>query len=215
MTRIIAGAAKGRTLHVPDGDATRPTSDRAREALFSRLEHDGWLEGTRVLDLYAGTGALGLEAASRGAGSVLLVERAAPAVRSARRNAEALLSALSVAGTAGTGGAARTIAVRAASVGAVLAEGPGGAGYDLVLADPPYSATDDEVSAVLDALVGRGWLAPDALVVVERARRAPCPRWPAALEALDVRRYGEAALWSARTLTAAASSPPEPPRPLG
>lgn len=194
MTRIIAGAAKGRTLHVPDGEATRPTSDRAREALFSRLEHDGWLEGTRVLDLYAGTGALGLEAASRGAGSVLLVERAAPAVRSARRNAEALLAALSVVG------APAGIAVRAASVGAVLAEGPGGAGYDLVLADPPYSATEDEVAAVLDALVGQGWLAPDALVVLERARRAPSPRWPTALEALDVRRYGEAALWSARTV---------------
>ena len=202
MTRIIAGAAKGRTLHVPDGEATRPTSDRAREALFSRLEHDGWLEGTRVLDLYAGTGALGLEAASRGAGSVLLVERAVPAVRCARRNAEALLSALSVAGTTGATAAPAGVAVRAGSVGAVLAEGPGGAPYDLVLADPPYSATEDEVAAVLDALVGRGWLAPDALVVLERARRAPSPRWPSVLEALDVRRYGEAALWSARTAPA-------------
>ena len=193
MTRIIAGAAKGRTLLVPPGEGTRPTSERAREALFSRLEHDGWLEGTRVLDLYAGTGALGLEAASRGAGFVLLVERAAPAVRSARRNAEALLPALSAAGGPESG-----VAVRAGSVGAVLAEGPGDP-YDLVLADPPYSATEDEVAAVLDALVHRGWLAPDALVVVERARRAPSPRWPPALEALDVRRYGEAALWSART----------------
>lgn len=186
MTRIIAGAAKGRTLLVPPGGDTRPTSERAREALFSRLGHDGWLEGSRVLDLYAGTGALGLEAASRGAASVLLVERAAPAVRAALRNAE-------VVGPAGR------VEVRAAAVAAVLATGPAGPAYDLVLADPPYDAGEGEVAAVLDALVARGWLAEDAMVVVERGRRAPGPRWPDALEALDVRRYGEAALWSART----------------
>ncbi len=195
MTRIITGAAKGRSLHVPPGEGTRPTSDRAREALFSRLEHDGWVEGSRVLDLYAGTGALGLEAASRGAVAVLLVERAQPAVRAARRNAELLAAA-----------GAGAVEVRAGAVATVLAAGPAGAPFDLVLADPPYEVDEDDLAAVLDALA-RGWLADDALVVVERGRRAPQPRWPSVLEALDVRRYGEAALWSARTADGTAGSP--------
>ncbi len=195
MTRIIAGAAKGRTLLVPPGEGTRPTSDRAREALFSRLEHDGWVEGSRVLDLYAGTGALGLEAASRGAAAVLLVERAQPAVRAARRNAHALAAA-----------GATSVEVRAGPVTTVLAAGLEAVGaarpFDLVLADPPYDVDEVELGGVLDALT-RGWLARDALVVVERGRRSPQPRWPAVLEPLDVRRYGEAALWSARTAEAA------------
>jgi 16S rRNA (guanine966-N2)-methyltransferase len=195
VTRIIAGAGKGRSLLVPRGGATRPTADKVREALFSRLEHGGWLEGTRVLDLYAGTGALGLEAASRGAAEVLLVERAPAAVDACRRNAAALAST-------GVDG----VSVRAASVSSVLAGGTG-VRYDLVLLDPPYDAGEQALAGVLAALVG-GWLADDALVVLERGARSPRPTWPPGLEAEEERRYGETALWFARTTPLAPAERP-------
>src|ERR671933_2420185 len=108
VTRIVAGAAGGRRLRVPRG-ATRPTSDRVREALFSRLEHEVDLDGARVLDLYAGSGALGLEAASRGAAAALLVDSAPAAAAACRANAADL--------------ALPGVAVRAAPVAAVLAAG--------------------------------------------------------------------------------------------
>ena len=195
MTRIIAGTAKGRTLLVPRGGATRPTADKVREALFSRLEHGGWVEGAAVLDLYAGSGALGLEAASRGAERVLLVERAPAAVDACRRNA-ALLAA------AGVGAA---VAVRPGPVSSVLAGGTD-LRYDLVLLDPPYDAGEQALAGVLAALVD-GWLADDALVVLERSARSPVPGWPPGLEAEEERRYGETALWFGRTT---ALEPPEP-----
>jgi 16S rRNA (guanine966-N2)-methyltransferase len=182
VTRIIAGAAGGRRLQVPAGRDTRPTSDRVREALFSRLEHEGWLDGAHVLDLYAGSGALGLEAASRGAGEVVLVESARGAAATIRRNVAAL-------GLAG-------VRVSEAKVERWL-DRPAEAAFDVVLADPPYPVTDDAVDAVLGLLVAHGWLADQALVVVERASRSRGPHWPAPLEAVGERAYGETRLWFA------------------
>ncbi len=186
MTRVIAGVAGGRRLEVPRS-ATRPTSDRVREALFSRLEHERDLRGAVVLDLFAGSGALGLEAASRGAGRVLLVDSAAPAAASCRRNAEAL-------GLPG-------VTVHAVAAATALAAGPAAAGLagedavDVALLDPPYDLAEDALTAVLVALAARRWLAGDAHVVVERARRAPEPSWPKGLVRTDERRYGDTVLW--------------------
>lgn len=181
MTRIIGGAAGGRRLQTPRGDATRPTSDRVREALFSSLESwAGSLSGLRVLDLYAGSGALGLEAWSRGAAVVTLVE-------SDRRTAAVVAANARAIGC--------TVAdVVASSVATTLARPPA-APYDLVLADPPYPLPDEGVAADLAALVEHGWLAPGALVVVERSRRSPEPAWPDGIEAGRQRRYGETTLW--------------------
>lgn len=182
MTRIIAGTAGGRRLQVPPGRDTRPTSDRVREALFSRLEHDGWLDATRVLDLYAGSGALGLEAVSRGARAGVLVEEGRAAAGTIRRNVTA-------SGLSG-------VSVVAARVERVLARPPEQP-FDLVLADPPYPLDDDALADVLDLLVRRGWLATRAAVVVERASRSPEPRWPDGLVGTGGRAYGETRLWFA------------------
>lgn len=183
MTRIIGGALGGRRIKTPPGSATRPTSDRVREALFSMLESRDAVRGAHVLDLYSGSGALGLEAASRGARSVTLVESDRRAAAVARGNAESL-------------GLAQ-VSVRAGSVERVLAGTPGYAA-DLVLADPPYDMPEDALAEVLARLTGSGWLAPGALLVVERSTRAPEPRWPAGLVAEGHRPYGETALWFAR-----------------
>ncbi|MEY9213562.1 16S rRNA (guanine(966)-N(2))-methyltransferase RsmD [Thermobifida halotolerans] len=182
MTRIIAGAAGGRRLAVPDGRTTRPTSDRVREALFaSALSDLGSFTGLRVLDLYAGSGAIGLEALSRGAAHALLVEADRRAAAVIRRN---------IARTALPG--ARLVADR---VERVLARGPEEGPYDLVVADPPYAVGDEEVTAVLEALRDHGWLASGALVVVERSSRGDAPRWPDGYLADKARKYGEASLW--------------------
>jgi 16S rRNA (guanine966-N2)-methyltransferase len=160
---------------------TRPTSDRAREGLFATVEAiRGGLEGARVLDLYAGSGAVGLEALSRGAADVLLVEADARAARVIRENAAAL-------GLAG----AHVVHDRAARL---LARGRGElAPRDFVFADPPYRVSDSELARVLSAL--SGWLAPGALVAVERATRSGPPAWPAGYETDRSRRYGEATVW--------------------
>ncbi|CAB4729470.1 unannotated protein [freshwater metagenome] len=183
MTRIIGGSAGGRHLATPRGEATRPTSDRVREALFSALESwFGTWEGVRVLDLYAGSGALGLEACSRGAEHALLVEKD-------RRTAQL------VAANARELGLARARVV-GGTVRSTLAGRPEAA-YDLVLSDPPYPLEDQEVDADLAALVAHGWLADEAMVVVERSRRSPEPRWPAGFGSTRRRKYGETTLWSA------------------
>ncbi|WP_026425381.1 16S rRNA (guanine(966)-N(2))-methyltransferase RsmD [Actinokineospora inagensis] len=177
MTRIVAGVAGGRRLAVPPR-GTRPTADRVREALFSALNAAVDLDGARVLDLYAGSGALGFEALSRGAAVVTLVESDRAAVAVLRRNADAV-------GLPG-------VDIRASRVDRVLATPPS-ARYDVVFADPPYALDDDELAAVLTALTG-GWLAPDATVVVERSTRSGEPRWPSAMEPAKARRYGETTL---------------------
>jgi len=184
VARVIAGEAGGRRLAVPGGRETRPTSDRAREGLFATISSIvGSLAGARVLDLYAGSGAVGLEALSRGAGHVLLVEAGTRAGRVIRANIESL-------GLPG----AQVIIDRTERV---LARGPEPAGgrYDVVFADPPYALDGEEVSAMLTALADRAWLAPGALVIVERATRSGPVRWPEGFVQDRARRYGEATFW--------------------
>jgi 16S rRNA (guanine966-N2)-methyltransferase len=198
VARVIAGEAGGRRLAVPGGRDTRPTSDRAREGLFATIVSMlGSLDGARVLDLYAGSGAVGLEALSRGAEHVLLVEHGARAARVIRENIEAI----------GLSGAVLT----ADRVERVLARGPAPAGaqdalagaqddtvggrYDVVFADPPYALADAAVSQVLSLLAGQGWLAPGALVIVERATRSGPVNWPDGFVPDRARRYGEATFW--------------------
>ena len=182
MTRIISGRAGGMRLATPSGSGTRPTSDRVREALFSRLEHLEVLVGARVVDLYAGSGALGLEAASRGAVTVLLVESDKAAAKVTRQNADTL-------GIPG-------VTVRHATVQRVLATPPPEP-QTLVFLDPPYELSEEALTADLTALTTGGWLAPDALVVVERSARSPEPAWPEVLEREGERRYGETKVWFA------------------
>jgi 16S rRNA (guanine966-N2)-methyltransferase len=177
VTRIIAGRAGGRRIAVPPA-GTRPTSDRVREALFSALTADPGLDGAAVLDLCAGSGARGLEALSRGAAHALFVESDRRAAAVLRRNVADL----------GLPGAT----VRASSAGTVLG-GPADRAYDVVLVDPPYATPDAEVAGWLAAASANGWLADDAVVVVERGRGPAFP-WPAPLFAVRERRYGDTVL---------------------
>jgi 16S rRNA (guanine966-N2)-methyltransferase len=181
MTRIIGGAAGGRRIATPRGASTRPTSDRVREALFSAVESwCGSLRGLRFLDLYAGSGAVGLEAWSRGAGVVTLVEQ--------DRRTAALISA-----NARALGFARANVV-AASVAGTLRRSPA-APYDVVFLDPPYPLADSAVADDLAALARQTWLVPGALVVVERSSRSPEPVWPDGFSGTREKRYGETVLW--------------------
>lgn len=184
MTRIIAGAAGGLRLDVP-ASGTRPTSDRVRESLFAALESADAIEGARVLDLYAGSGALGLEALSRGAASADLVERSRPAAGVVRRNAQRVAKAL---------GSARSAPARVheSTVHAFLSRVAGP--YDLVFTDPPYDLDDTAMTADLVALAPL--LSPEALVVVERAKRAAPPELDAAgLVLVRERAYGDTRVW--------------------
>jgi 16S rRNA (guanine966-N2)-methyltransferase len=181
MTRIIGGAVGGRRIAVPRGAATRPTSDRVREALFSAIESwCGSLNGLRFLDLYAGSGAIGLEAWSRGAGVVSLVEQDRRTASLIESNAKSL--------------GFHKADVRAASVSAVLARPPS-APYDVAFLDPPYPLPDAVVVDALDALRRNGWLVPGALVVVERSARGSDLAWPEGYTAAKDRSYGDTALW--------------------
>jgi len=182
VARVIAGEAGGRRLAVPDGRDTRPTSDRAREGLFATISSImGSLAGARMLDLYAGSGAVGLEALSRGAGYVLMVESGARAGRVIRANIEAI-------GLPG----AEVITDR---VERVLARGPEDGRYDIVFADPPYALPGEDVFRMLSELVQQAWLTPGALVIVERATRSGPVRWPEGFMPDRARRYGEATFW--------------------
>ncbi|WP_052852030.1 16S rRNA (guanine(966)-N(2))-methyltransferase RsmD [Streptomyces avicenniae] len=185
MTRVIAGTAGGRRLAVPPGGGTRPTSDRAREGLFSTWAAlFGPLSGARVLDLYGGSGAVGLEALSRGAAHALLAESDPRAARTIREN----IRALALPGAE----------LRTARAEQLIAGPPPAEPYDLVFLDPPYATTDDALREILVTLLAGGWLADGALATAERVTRGGTFAWPPGFEALRSRRYGEGTLWYGR-----------------
>ncbi|MDR0505042.1 MAG: 16S rRNA (guanine(966)-N(2))-methyltransferase RsmD [Bifidobacteriaceae bacterium] len=178
MTRIIAGLVGGQRLAVPTS-GTRPTAQRVREALFSLLEHRLDLTDCHVLDLFAGSGALGLEAASRGASAVVLVESARPAARVAASNARNL------------GLPARVVVGRAeAVVNWLLPEAP----FDLVLIDPPYALPPSALDGLLGRLASSGKLADAAWLAVERSNGAPAPQWPVGWQVERSRVWGDTAV---------------------
>lgn len=190
MTRIISGFAGSLTLLVPKS-GTRPTSDRVREAIFSALDARDALTGMRVLDLYAGSGALGLEAASRGARVVTLVENSFAAAQLCRKNGDAVKK--SEPRRVSENQELLTVKVSSQAVASFLASTPDG--FDVVFIDPPYDLSDSELAQNLTALAPL--LAGDALVIVERSSRSPEPVWGAGLE-LDRRKdYGDTTVWYA------------------
>jgi 16S rRNA (guanine966-N2)-methyltransferase len=186
MTRIISGFAGSLTLQVPS-TGTRPTSDRVREAIFSALDARGALDGARVLDLYAGTGSLGLEAASRGAAAVVLVEKGPQAVKACRANAALVLRSRPK-------GSTLSIDTSGQAVDAFLA--PSRDTWDVVFLDPPYDLGEAELAHTLSLLAPR--VSDDATIVLERSSRSPEPVWPAGLELERRKDYGDTTLWWAR-----------------
>ena len=204
--RIVSGLARGRRLQAPRGASTRPTSDRVREALFSTIQSRlGDVNGARVLDLYAGSGAMGLEAMSRGAASAVFVESDRSVVHTLKENIERV-------GLPGTQAVAADVSVFARELpdrGRLdVARYP----FDLVICDPPYVMAATQVAAVITDLVRSGWLAADCVIVVERNARDEVAPWPqgviavdssrsgsdSRLEELDRRTYGDTALWYGR-----------------
>ncbi|MBS0410803.1 MAG: 16S rRNA (guanine(966)-N(2))-methyltransferase RsmD [Proteobacteria bacterium] len=178
--RIVAGAFRGREIVAPKGHSTRPTADRTRQALFNVLEHAPWapgLRGARVIDLFAGSGALGFEALSRGAAFCLFVETDETARGAIRQNVEAL----------GLFGQTRVHRRDATQLGVKPAGD--GAPFDIAFLDPPYAKGLGEQA--LTALRDGGWLEPDALVVFERGADEPDPAAPG-FEVLDARDWGAA-----------------------
>ena len=181
MTRIIAGRAGSIALEVPDA-GTRPTADRVRESLFGALESADALRGAAVLDLYAGSGALGLEAVSRGAASADLVEKSPRAAAVVQRNAARVAKSV---------GADAAIRVHRSSVDSYLRTARGN--FDLVFLDPPYDVTEAELGTSLALLADA--LGPGATVIIERGRRSPEPRLPEGLVHARDKRYGDTVLW--------------------
>lgn len=192
VSRIIAGSARGRRITMPSGLATRPTSDRVREAVFAALV--SWLgtaesdpsqtfAGIAVADLCAGSGAIGLEAASRGAGPVLLVERDRRTAGIARSNAADL---------------GLTASVRVGRMETVATE-PAAQPYDIIWLDPPYDLASEHLDTVLADLLAHGWLAADGLFVVERSRRSAPPVWPAGITDDWTKSYGETVIHYGRS----------------
>lgn len=187
MSRIVAGAAGGSVLVSVPGDGTRPTTDRVKEALFSRLESMNMLSEVRVLDLYAGSGSLGVESASRGAKSVELVEFNDKAAAVCQLNAQLVNKVLGTKAVSVQRSKVETFLARAAEAGVDQ--------WDLVFMDPPYPLTEEELSLVLTLLAPR--LSSYAVVVVERSARTPEPTWPGTLERFAEKKYGETRLWFA------------------
>lgn len=181
MTRIVAGRWRGRRLTVPKGVTTRPSSERVREALAGSLQATGGLDGARVLDLWAGTGALGLELASRGASCAVFVERDRAALTALRANVTAFHDP--------SGPALEVVAADVAAAVPRLA-GP----IDIVLADPPYDLPGADVRDVLGALVAAGVLARHADLIVERSTRSGEVEWPDPLAGTRTKRYGDTLL---------------------
>jgi 16S rRNA (guanine966-N2)-methyltransferase len=184
--RIVSGRFRGKTLVAPAGEATRPTSDRARQAVFNSLEHAAWSPGlrdVRVIDLFAGSGALGFEALSRGAAFCLFVETDTAARGAIRENAEAL----------GLFGQTRVHRRDATDLG--VRPGADGPPFELAFLDPPYAKGLGEIA--LEKLASGGWLAPGAVLVFERGASEP-PFAVAGFEVLDSRDYGAARVWFLR-----------------
>lgn len=184
MTRIIAGEYGGRRLAVP-ATGTRPTTDRVREAMFSRLESANAIKGAHVIDLFAGSGALGLEAISRKAATATLVESATPAARVIQSNVQEL----------GLGTRATVVKERALQYLRRTKST-----FTLAFLDPPYNIARGDLAAVLAALAER--LEPDANVVVEWTKRAPMPDWPPTVAPIVTKDYGETVLHFAHRVRA-------------
>lgn len=178
MTRIVGGLWGGRRVATPVGELTRPTSEKVRAALASSLFATGGLVGARVLDLYAGSGALGLELVSRGASSAVFVERDRAALAALRTNVDAL------------GAAGLTVVPGDVRSGAAGGHGP----FDVVVADPPYDVGNEQVLAVFTGLHSVGALAAHADLIIERGRRSGEPTWPPPLAGIRTRRYGDTLL---------------------
>lgn len=181
--RIVGGRFRGRTLKAPSSQAIRPTSDRLREAIFNILAHgyDHVVENARVIDLFAGTGALGLEAISRGARFTLFVDEGAEGRALQRENVEAL----------GLGGVTRIFRRDATRLG----EAPAGEKFDLAFLDPPYGK--GLAPRALASLMDGGWLRDGAIVVIEEAAEEGVAL-PSGLTQLDRRAYGETQIVFAR-----------------
>ena len=188
MTRIVSGSRGGRRLTMPPGDQTRPTSSKVREALFSALASwtggsagaaDTALKGWAFCDLFAGSGAVGLEAASRGAAPVLLVESSRRALRVMEQNVAAV---------------GLDVQLRRDPVEDLVRRQPAYP-FDIVFLDPPYELSTPSVEAILRDLVTNGWLTAEGLVVVERSSRDAPPRWPDGLGDTWEKKYGETVLY--------------------
>jgi 16S rRNA (guanine966-N2)-methyltransferase len=188
MSRIIAGSAGGRRIRMPPGSGTRPTTDRVREAIFSAIA--AWaatsaaaaeqtLAGLGFCDLYAGSGAVGLEAASRGASPVLLVEQDRLAAQHIRRNSAEL---------------GLSVTVKLGDVSSLLHRSAP-AGFDIVFADPPYDYASEDVDAQLVRLIDHGWVTRPGLVILERSGRSAPPNWPAVVPKTWARPYGETTVY--------------------
>ncbi|KRE78096.1 16S rRNA (guanine(966)-N(2))-methyltransferase RsmD [Arthrobacter sp. FX8] len=195
MTRIISGVGGGTPLAAVPGSLTRPTTDRVKEALFSRLDAFEVISGARVLDLYAGSGSLGVESASRGAATVDLVESDAKASGVCQRNADLINGVLG----------RKAVTVHRSRVEPFLDRAAESAAWDLVFLDPPYPLEEAALSAVLQKLAAH--LVPGAVVVVERSSRSPEPQWPDGMTRFAEKKYGETRLWFAEPFVPDAIAP--------
>ena len=184
--RVISGRFKGLALSTARS-TTRPTTDRTKEAVFSRLDARGVLTDARVLDLFAGTGALGVEALSRGARSLVAVESSAPVVGDLRR----LFSALAAHGQWQTNLSAAAVKQRAQAFAATYS----GPAFDVVFADPPYEVSTEDCERLMQTLVDRQLVGDTSMMVLERSSRSPAPQTPRGWHVGDERRYGETIVW--------------------
>lgn len=175
--RIIAGSMRGRPLVAPKGTATRPTTDRVRESLFSALQSlSGSFAGLHVLDAFAGSGALGLEALSRGASSVTFVEKAPAAIDALARNIGSL-------------GVSQQCRLVRRDIFALAEKGVFGGPFSLILLDAPYTLDPARIAGLLDSLVATGKVAPGAVCSWEHATDTE-PQWPEGFKAVRTKRYG-------------------------
>lgn len=191
MSRIISGAAGGVRLASVPGDNTRPTTDRVKESLFSKLESYDIIRGARVLDAFGGSGALGCEALSRGAASVTLLDTYPKAVAVIRKNVAAVEKAMgrNGSGSSSAAGSAARVQQSQALTYVKSASGP----WDLVFVDPPYAMPNEQVSELLEALTPK--LAEGAVIVVERSSRDAEPVWGEGLYCFSTRQHGETVLY--------------------